>query len=164
MGDPRNWSLLVSGTQTSSLLGGIIVNRVDGIVQEDSWQIEWSGLSEGQIYWAASSTFDLTGMVDEDAALESTFRVDKSPEGKVKQRMDCGYPCAGEIDMTAFFKGLPEDKWIRAAIPLSCFAKSGVDLSRITSPMVLLASEPFVITFKDLRITPHPAEDMLIAC
>ena len=164
VGDPRNWSLLVSGTQTSSLLGGIIVNRVDGIVQEDSWQIEWSGLSEGQIYWAANSTVDLTGMVDEDAALESIFRVDKSPEGTVKQRMDCGYPCAGEIDMTAFFKGLPEDKWIHAAIPLSCFAKSGVDLSRITSPMVLLSSEPFVITFKDLRITPHPAEDMLIGC
>jgi beta-glucosidase len=164
VGDPRNWSLLVSGTQTSSLLGGIIVNRVDGIEQEDSWQIEWSGLSEGQIYWAAGSTVDLTGMVDEDAALESIFRVDKSPEGKVKQRMDCGYPCAGEIDMTAFFKGLPEDKWIRAAIPLSCFARSGVDLSRITSPMVLLSSEPFVLTFKDLRITPHPAEDILIGC
>ena len=164
VGDPRNWSLLVSGTQTSSLLGGIIVNRVDGIVQEDSWQIEWSGLSEGQIYWAANSTVDLTGMVDKDAALESIFRVDKSPEGTVKQRMDCGYPCAGEIDMTAFFKGLPEDKWIHAAIPLSCFAKSGVDLSRITSPMVLLSSEPFVITLKDLRITPHPAEDMLIGC
>ena len=164
VGDSRNWSLIVSGTQTSSLLGGVTVTRVDGIVQEDSWQVEWSGLSEGQIYWGANSTVDLTGMADKNAALESTFRVDRSPEGNVKQRMDCGYPCAGEIDMTAFFKGLPEDKWIRAAIPLSCFAKSGVDLSRITSPLVLISSGPFVVTFKELRITPDPPQDILVEC
>ena len=164
VGDSRNWSLIVSGTQTSSLLGGVTVTRVDGIVQEDLWQVEWSGLSEGQIYWGASSTVDLTGMADKNAALESTFRIDRSPDGEVKLRMDCGYPCAGEIDMTAFFKGLPEDKWIRAAIPLSCYAKSGVDLSRITSPLVLLSSDPFVITFKDLRVSPYPSEDILIEC
>ncbi len=164
VGDSRNWSLIVSGTQTSSLLGGVTVTRVDGIVQEDSWQVEWSGLSEGQIYWGVNSTVDLKRMADKNAALESTFRVDRSPEGNVKQRMDCGYPCAGEIDMTAFFKGLPEDKWIRAAIPLSCFAKSGVDLSRITSPLVLISSRPFVITFKDLRITPDPPQDILVEC
>ena len=103
-------------------------------------------------------------MADKNAALESTFRIDRSPDGEVKLRMDCGYPCAGEIDMTAFFKGLPEDKWIRAAIPLSCFAKSGVDLSRITSPLVLLSSDPFVITFKDLRVSPYPADDILVEC
>ncbi len=164
VGDSRDWGLQVRGSATSSLLGGISVTRVDGELQEDSRKIEWLGGVESQFFWKAESIVDWTEMLKSDAALATTFRVERHPEGRIDQRMDCGYPCSGKMDMTAFFRAVPKGKWVRAGIPLSCFASAGVDFNRITSPLVLISSEPFTITIKDLRVTRDLPESALLAC
>ena len=66
--------------------------------------------------------------------------------------------------MTAFYSAVPEGQWVRAGIPLKCFASAGVDFNRITSPLVLVSSEPFTITINDVRVARELPDAALVAC
>ena len=75
-----------------------------------------------------------------------------------------GWPCSGAVDMTEFFKSVPEDQLSRVGISLQCFDKLGVDLSKVTSPLVLVSEEPFVVTIRDVRIVPDAPKESMISC
>ena len=92
------------------------------------------------------------------------FMVDKHPEGKVKQRMDCGWPCSGTIEMADFFRSIPEGKVSSIGISLDCFAKIGVDLTKVTAPLVLVSEQPFALTFSDVRVVPNMPDGDMVGC
>ena len=164
VGDASDWHRQISGTQGSSPQGGLSVVTVDGLVQEDSRKLTWTGGHESQFYWQAASPADLTDLKSKNGALMMEFKVDQHPMGVVTQRMDCGWPCSGAIDMTEFFKSVPEGQLSRVGISLQCFDKLGVDLSKVTSPMVLVSEEPFVLTIRDVRIVPDASQESMISC
>ena len=164
VGDASDWHRQISGTQGSSPQGGLSVVTVDGLVQEDSRKLTWTGGHESQFYWQAASPADLTDLKSKNGALMMEFKVDQHPMGVVTQRMDCGWPCSGAIDMTEFFKSVPEGQLSRIGISLQCFDKLGVDLSKVTSPMVLVSEEPFVLTIRDVRIVPDAPKESMISC
>ena len=164
VGDASDWHRQISGTQGSSPQGGLSVVTVDGLVQEDSRKLTWTGGHESQFYWQAASPADLTDLKSKNGALMMEFKVDQHPMGVVTQRMDCGWPCSGSIDMTEFFKSVPEGQLSRIGISLQCFDKLGVDLSKVTSPMVLVSEEPFVLTIRDVRIVPDASQESMISC
>ena len=164
VGDASDWHRQISGTQGSSPQGGLSVVTVDGLVQEDSRKLTWTGGHESQFYWQAASPADLTNLKSKNGALMMEFQVDQYPMGAVTQRMDCGWPCSGAIDMTEFFKSVPEGQLSRVGISLQCFDKLGVDLSKVTSPLVLVSEEPFVLTIRDVRIVPDASQESMISC
>ena len=164
VGDASDWHRQISGTQGSSPQGGLSVVTVDGLVQEDSRKLTWTGGHESQFYWQAASPADLTDLKSKNGALMMEFKVDQHPMGVVTQRMDCGWPCSGAIDMTEFFKSVPEGQLSRIGISLQCFDKLGVDLSKVTSPMVLVSEDPFVLTIRDVRIVPDASQESMISC
>ena len=164
VGDASDWHRQISGTQGSSPQGGLSVVTVDGLVQEDSRKLTWTGGHESQFYWQAESPADLTNLKSRNGALMMEFNVDQHPMGVVTQRMDCGWPCSGAIDMTEFFKSVPEGQLSRVGISLQCFDKLGVDLSKVTSPLVLVSEEPFVLTIRDVRIVPDAPQESMISC
>jgi beta-glucosidase len=164
VGDASDWHRQISGTQGSSPQGGLSVVTVDGLVQEDSRKLTWTGGHESQFYWQAESPADLTNLKSRNGALMMEFNVDQHPMGVVTQRMDCGWPCSGAIDMTEFFKSVPEGQLSRVGISLQCFDKLGVDLSKVTSPLVLVSEEPFVVTIRDVRIVPDASQESMISC
>ena len=164
VGDASDWHRQISGTQGSSPQGGLSVVTVDGLVQEDSRKLTWTGGHESQFYWQAASPADLTDLKSKNGALMMEFKVDQHPMGVVTQRMDCGWPCSGAIDMTEFFKSVPEGQLSRIGISLQCFDKLGVDLSKVTSPMVLVSEELFVLTIRDVRIVPDASQESMISC
>ncbi len=164
VGDASDWHRQISGTQGSSPQGGLSVVTVDGLVQEDSRKLTWTGDHESQFYWQAASPADLTDLKSKNGALMMEFKVDQHPMGVVTQRMDCGWPCSGTIDMTEFFKSVPEGQLSRVGISLQCFDKLGVDLSKVTSPLVLVSEKPFVLTIRDVRIVPDASQESMISC
>lgn len=164
VGDAGNWQKMVTGKQTSSDFGKLIVTTVDGAVQEDSRYVEWLGGNESQFYWQSDSLMDMTPLRDEGAALAMIFRVDKRPKGKVTLRMDCGWPCRGELNITRILRAIPEGQPVRIGVPLSCFEKVGVDLTRVNSPFVLVSSKAFAVTLADIRLTSKISENSLIGC
>jgi len=164
VGDGGNWQKAVSGKQTSSDYGKLIVTTVDGAVQEDSRHVEWTGGNESQFYWQSDALNDITPLRDEGAALVMIFKIDKRPKGKVTLRMDCGWPCRGELNITRILRSIPEDQPVRIGVPLTCFEKVGVNLSRVNSPFVLVSSKPFALTIADVRLTAEISEKSLIGC
>lgn len=164
VGDSSNWSLKVSGAKTNSAFGALSVTTVDGNVQEDSRAVAWTGGHMSQFFFQTEVPMDLSGLAGEGGALSMTFKVDKRPEGRVTQRMDCGYPCSGGVDLTRLFGVLPEDKWVTASIELSCFAKNGVDLSRVNAPLLISTDKPFGLTILDVRLTADVAKNTIVGC
>lgn len=164
VGDSSNWSMPVSGSVTESAFGALSVRTVDGNVQEDSRAVEWTGGHMSQFYFQSEVPVNLSELAAQDGALSMTFKIDKRPEGQVTQRMDCGYPCSGGLDLTRLFSVLQEGQWVTAAVKLSCFEKSGVNLSRVNSPLLISSAEPFAMTILDVRLTTDVPENTIISC
>ena len=164
VGDSSNWSMPVSGSVTESAFGALSVRTVDGNVQEDSRAVEWTGGHMSQFYFQSEVPVNLSELAAQDGALSMTFKIDKRPEGQVTQRMDCGYPCSGGLDLTKLFSVLQEGQWVTAAVKLSCFEKSGVNLSRVNSPLLISSAEPFAMTILDVRLTTDVPENTIISC
>ena len=164
VGDAGNWQKAVSGKQTASDYGKLIVTTVDGAVQEDSRHVEWTGGNESQFYWQSDALMDITPLRDEGAALVMIFTIDKRPKGKVTLRMDCGWPCRGELNITRILRSIPVGQPIRVGVPLACFEKVGVNLTRVNSPFVLVSSKPFALTIADVRLIAEISEKSLIGC
>lgn len=164
VGDESDWHREVSGAQGSTPYGGLTITTVDGLVQEDSRLLTWNGSHESQFYWQAEAPADLTYLASQNGALMIEFIVNQYPEGSVTQRMDCGWPCSGSIDMTDFFNSVPEKQLSRVGISLGCFESIGVDLTKVTSPLVLVSKEAFALTIKDVRIVQEASQESVISC
>ena len=164
VGDSSDWSRLVEGTSTKSAFGDLSVTTVDGVVQEDSRLVRWSGRRESQFFWHADEAISLSDMSDKNGAVMVEFKVDKRPRGKVVQRMDCGWPCHGSRDVTKMFRSVPEGEWVTRGISLKCFEAKGVDLEKVTTPFLLTTDRSFALTIKDVRIVPDAPVDQIEYC
>ena len=164
VGDSSDWSRLVEGTSTKSAFGDLSVTTVDGVVQEDSRLVKWSGRRESQFFWHADEAISLADMSDKNGAVMVEFKVDKRPRGKVVQRMDCGWPCHGSRDVTKMFRSVPEGEWVTRGISLKCFEAKGVDPEKVTTPFLLTTDRSFALTIKDVRIVPDAPVDQIEYC
>jgi len=157
-GDSYNWAQEVSGKSFVSAKGGLKVTAVGG-----SRALEWSGNNQSQFYWQSSQNLDLIEFAGRDKSIVMTYRVDRRPQNKVIQRIDCKWPCSGSQDVTELFSSVPLGEWVRSGISLACFEKAGADLSRVNTPMLLTTSGLFAITIKDVRIAAGDPE-VAVSC
>ena len=164
VGDASDWRRAVSGKSTSTPYGALTVTTVDGAVQEDSRRVEWTGGHESQFYWQTDNSVNLSDLPGDNPALMMTLSVDKHPEGLVTMRMDCEWPCRGELALETILRAQPEGKLARLGIGLECFSKFGADLKKVNSPLVLVTSEPLAITFRDVRIVGEAFSGHVVNC
>jgi beta-glucosidase len=64
VGDSSDWHKTVSGQTTTTAYSALTVTTVDGIVQEDSRMLNWTGGYESQFYWPCISTSNLTNLLE----------------------------------------------------------------------------------------------------
>jgi beta-glucosidase len=159
-GDQDSWRQEIEGRDFVSAKQGLKVSVVNGIVQEDSRRVVWTGEYQSQFYWRSIQAMDMTDLERLNKSLIMTYRVDSHPQGPVTQRMDCTWPCAGAQDVTELFAQATIGEWNKSAINLSCFAEAGADLSRINIPFLLTASDAFEITIKDIRIDDASSSEL----
>ncbi|MDG1818708.1 MAG: putative glycoside hydrolase [Porticoccaceae bacterium] len=168
VGDAGNWQKLVSGSETASTYERLKVKTVDGAVQEDSRYIEWLGGNLSQFYWQSSTPVDLTELKNEGAALIVSMMINKHPKGKVDLMMDCVWPCRGELNITRNLRSMPKNTPLMLIVPLGCFEKVGVNLTKVNSPFVLASSKKFALTISDVRIAsrinPGNAQPQILGC
>jgi len=96
---------------------------------------------------------------DAKAVLAFDVVVHQAPQGSVKIRIDCGYPCRGELDGTAVLKALPTGSKATVKIPLSCFADAGADFSAIDTAFLVQTDKPFSASFANIRWLVHASGD-----
>ena len=162
IGSPANWSVAVSPdptAPTTSADGNISVQTTDVTVQGDGRKVTWTGTGPGQIYSQSPATADLRGYLNARGALVLDAIVGQSPAGSLKMRVDCVWPCLGEVDATRLFRSLPTGVRQTVKIPLQCFAAAGTDMAIVNTPLLIYTERAFQLSFANVRWVPGAAAD-----
>jgi beta-glucosidase len=164
LGDSSDWRRPVSGEITRNPARDIIVKAVDHKDVQDARQIVFSGERLGQVYWHSDEPADLRELRGHGGVLQMNLRVDAPPRGPLGLRMDCGYPCAGTLDLGKVLAKATPGRWMDLSVPLACFERAGTDLSWVDAPAVLLTNAPFSVTVSELRLTRNYSKGSLVDC
>jgi beta-glucosidase len=162
IGSPANWSVAANpdpSAVTTSADGNISVQTTDVAVQGDGRRVTWTGTGPGQIYSQSQATADLRGYLNATGALVLDAIVGQSPAGSLKMRVDCVWPCLGEVDATRLFRSLPTGIRQTVKIPLQCFAAAGTDMAIVNTPLLLYTEGAFQLSFANVRWVPGAAAD-----
>ena len=164
LGSSSNWMVPVQGPETTSYKSKVVtVRRIDNVATADAIQAEWKG-GLGQIYWQQSDPQDYRALAEQGGALSVVIRIDKKPKKSVDLKMDCGYPCAGSLNMTKLFKAVPLDTWFRISLKLSCFEEAGANLGNILAPLVVATKGSFKLSVSDVALLVNPPPESLVDC
>lgn len=159
IGSPENWGGTPLGSDLNAVIShaNIKAETVQINVQQDAKKVTWN--SVGQFYSQAAATSDQRAYLSADSALVFDTMVQQAPAGLVKIRVDCQYPCIGEVDGTNMFTGFGLNTKRTAKIPLACFAEKGTDFSAINTPFLIFTDKAFTAAFANIRWVPGAAKD-----
>ena len=133
----------------------ITVERTDRNAQEDSLRLRWTGAARAAAAIVQEESRDLTRQANGDLALELDLKVNAAPTAAVSLSMNCGEQCTNGVPLQTTLTAIKKtDQWARIAIPLSCFAEAGVDLSRVDQPLMLTTKGQLDISLSSVRIAP----------
>ncbi|MEP6504574.1 MAG: putative glycoside hydrolase, partial [Betaproteobacteria bacterium] len=152
IGSPPNWRMAIGDDPNAAFAttDGFVDARTTQVnVQQDARRIHFVG--DGQFSIDSLSRNDYSGYLAAHAALVFDLVVEQAPAGAVQVRVDCGFPCSGEVDVTKALAGLPLNVRSTIRIPLQCFADRGVDFSSVDTPFAVQAAAPFTAAFADIR-------------
>ena len=166
VGDNSDWEIPVNSKFVRSAEGVVEVRSVDVNVQEDARQVRFGNASVGvaQVYWYSQAPLDFSSWGESGAYLTLNYRVDQAPEGDVAVRMDCEYPCTGEVPFADVLAAATVGEWQEASIPLACFADRGADLSQINAPLVIASAKPLTMTLKRVAISSEAIPESVVNC
>ena len=169
LGDAENWSVPVTGANAATRKGGLALSSIDRFVQEDARLLQWRESAEGaddasQVYWQSDSPVDFTELRELGGVLSLTYQVATAPKSAVAMRMDCGFPCTGELDMTAAFSQVSAQGWQQVAVPLACFEAAGADLGKVITPLVISASSTFGLKIAEVAVLQTAPSGALLIC
>ena len=172
LGDAENWSVPVTGANAATRKGGLALSSIDRFVQEDARLLQWresAQSAEGadgasQVYWQSDSPVDFTELRELGGVLSLTYQVATAPKSAVAMRIDCGFPCTGELDMTAAFSQVSAQGWQQVAVPLACFEAAGADLGKVITPLVISASSTFGLKIAEVAVLQTAPSGALLIC
>ena len=131
----------------------IEVRAADRIAQEDSVRLRWTGAGPAVAAIVMGEAEDLSRQSNGELALEIELRVDTPPTADVSLGMGCGAQCAGGFPLAPMLTAAAKTgKWTRIAVPLSCFARAGVDMTRVETPLSLATAGKLEIVISSAKI------------
>lgn len=166
LGDELDWAV-PSGPRGGSTKGNFLDVRVmDYRVQEDARSLRWSssGVKGSQAYFRSDDAIDMTELLEAGGAMVLEIKVNRAPEKAVTLRMDCTWPCRGEVDFTNELNRIAKGQWRRIAVPLSCFARAGASMSSIDVPFLLSTSGALDLDLAEVTIAENPRAIELVNC
>ena len=154
IGDAVDWEVEIFGSSATTAGGSLNIQTYDRLIQEDSVQLTWLGRGEGgsQVYWRSEQSLDMTELVKQQGYLVVDAQVVAPPSATVLLRMDCEYPCSGQIDITEVLQSVASGDWQRMAFPLSCFVDRGAQLDRLSSPAVIFTEGTLTMRVSEVAL------------
>ena len=123
---------------TSSTPDSAVTARIiDRAVQEDAQEVAFAGGRTG--VWqlgSGSARVDWSG-ARSGSALIMTLQVAKAAASPMIYSMLCGDGCQASLDISDVLRARVGADWFELAIPLSCLADAGANLSQISNPVAL---------------------------
>ncbi|WP_037584797.1 putative glycoside hydrolase, partial [Stigmatella aurantiaca] len=168
VGAPSNWDgiAVAQSTSTATSTAG---NELSATPVDDRNGLQWAAVkatwnnATAEIYMQNSNKTEVKNLqtyLSSGGALVFDARVSTKPSGAVKARVDCVYPCAGEIDITNALNALPVNSWTELAIPLQCFAAKGTDFTRINTSVLLYSQGALELSLANIRWEPSRAANV----
>lgn len=166
IGDDFNWAVEVGSTGATSGRGELSLTVVDRKVQEDARRIEFTGKGEhlSQVYFQFEEPVNMRQLEMADGALSFDMRLIKKPSQRVTLRMDCGYPCSGEMDITSVLETAAQAEWQKLSFPMKCFAQLGVDSTKINTPFLLATTGELALEISEVVLAETPESGEVLSC
>ncbi|MFS4494040.1 glycoside hydrolase family 3 protein [Maribacter sp. 2308TA10-17] len=150
------WSLwLKSGDLSKQIgsfptsVGGLIISKTDHEAQEDALRIKWTQSDGDQVRVSTASPTDMSRQ--SNGAMELTFSAKsfKGNDALVKISMGCDQdaPCNETLDIT-----ISGSDWQEYRISLSCFDKLGIDMTKISTALMITADGGVDIGLSHIRL------------
>jgi beta-glucosidase len=77
-------------------------------------------------------------------------------------QVDCGIGCRGTVPVTHELAAAQPGQWRHLKIPLTCFAKAGADLSRVTAPFAVQTAGRLALSVANIQL--ESGTDGLMPC
>lgn len=139
------------------------VFAVDRNRQEDSRRFVWSGSGEASLALAGNAPLDLGRETNGAVAVEIDYKVDAA-SGPVRL-LAYGTnlaPSGNGIDIGTLLDEAEGKGWRTMSVPLSCFAKTGLDMSKLLSPISIKTASTLDITIS--RIALGTSAQGMVTC
>ena len=156
----------VTSSVAQSSSGSVEVRSIDREVQEDSRRITFVE-SDGDlslVYMQSEYPTDLTDLNEAGGALVIEFRVVEKPTAPTILRMDCKYPCSGEVKFTKVLLDAPLGEWTQKAIPTACFANAGLSLEQVNTAFVMATAGDLTVDITEIKLATTPAIRSIVSC
>ena len=166
IGDDFDWSVRVGPRGAVSSGGELNLSVVDREVQEDARRVEFTvtGKYLSQVYFQFEDPVNMRPLEVAGGALSFDIRLLKKPTEQVLLRMDCGYPCSGQIDITSILSEAALSDWQKLAFPMECFAQLGVDSSKVNTPFLLATTGELAFEISEVVLAETPDGADVMSC
>ena len=166
IGDDFDWSVRVGPRGAVSSRGELNLSVVDREVQEDARRVEFTGTGKhlSQVYFQFEDPVNMRPLEVAGGALSFDIRLLKKPTEQVLLRMDCGYPCSGQIDITSILSEAALSHWQKLAFPMECFAQLGVDSSKVNTPFLLATTGELAFEISEVVLAETPDSADVMSC
>ena len=144
--------------------GALRLAATDHSAQEDSRRLTWGGgsaLSIGlSIDNSGRAPIDLQRESNGQLSLAFDYRVDQAPTAPVVLAVQCGAGCRGTVPL--MLTAAPVGQWRHAKVLLSCFARTGAHMDRVTTPFSLETAGKLELSVSNVHL--ESGTDGLIPC
>jgi beta-glucosidase len=155
------WSLRVSNgpdttrittTPVEAIGGRVKVSAIDDQVQEGARRFVFAGDGPAVISISSEGSVDISREANGDVMLLVRLRRDADAPKDVKLGMTCGASCGGTLPFGDTLAGIPAGKWTTIGVPLKCFQKAGVDVSKVNSALTLESAGKLDLAFSQVKL------------
>lgn len=141
---PDGWSL-----GAVPVGGPLAIAAVDRGQQEDSRRFTWTGPAEARI--EAGKPLDYARETNGEISLVVDYRVDAAGRGPV--RIGMGTADRRQLmTVTKMVGAAKPGSWSTLAIPLGCFRRDGLDMSKITTPFIVAGEAGLTLSISGIRL------------
>ena len=137
---PEGWNFTASQ--------GASIGPVDRRAQEDSRLVTFTGSGEQSLRLEAAQPIDISREANAQLSLLVDYRVDSGPTAPVTLGMGGGFA----VPVTGALQSAAKGEWQTLTVPLSCFARGGVDMARVAAPLVVTTGGQLTMAVSDVRI------------
>ncbi|MBQ4821320.1 glycoside hydrolase family 3 protein [Aquimarina sp. MMG016] len=129
-------------------VGGLIISKTDHEAQEDALRIKWTKSDHDQMRVSTASPSDMSRQANGAMELAFSAKSFKAKDAVVQIGM-----CSKDsfCDKTLNIS-IADDHWQEYRISLSCFDNLGVDMSKISSALMITAGEGVDIGLSNIRL------------
>lgn len=150
------WALLLESgdlkKQVASFptsVSGLIISKTDHEAQEDALRIKWTKSDNDQVRISTDSPTDMSRQAN--GAMELTFSAKSFTDSDATVKIGMGCNGNSSCDQTVDI-GITGNAWKEYRISLSCFADRGVDMSKISTALLISAGEGVDIGISKIRL------------